>query len=240
MIDDVLAACLVVAFPVWNMWKSLTGRRTDPDNRVTFYLRSGVMSVAFLLLLACDWWLTGRSLTILGLDVPVSTEGIIGLIIAIVLIVAQITASWFESRKVRSNPEMAAKVRRASGNILPRNKRELGMWLVLSVLFGCGWELLYRGFLLYFLTPLIGVVGAICLAALAYGAGHGYKTRGQFIGSIAMAFAFTIAYALTRSLWWLMLLHTAFAVVGGCGSYFRERKDDRKGGEASSDVPELA
>jgi membrane protease YdiL (CAAX protease family) len=72
-----------------------------------------------------------------------------------------------------------------------------------------GWEILYRGFLLWFLSPYIGIAGAICLASFAYGLARGYQGRRQLVGSIASAFAFTVAFAITRSLWWLMLLHAA-------------------------------
>jgi len=70
-----------------------------------------------------------------------------------------------------------------------------------------GWEVLYRGFLLLVLTPVIGLPLAIAASALAYGIGHGYENPKQLIGSIISAFFFTIAYAWTQSLWWLILVH---------------------------------
>ena len=59
---------------------------------------------------------------------------------------------------------------------------------------------------------MTGLPLAVALAAIAYGAGHGYKNAKQFAGSIAAAFAFTIGYALTGSLWWLIVLHAAAPV----------------------------
>lgn len=50
---------------------------------------------------------------------------------------------------------------------------------------------------------------AVVLAAVSYGAGHGYKSFKQFAGSIGVSLAFTIGYALTGSLWWLIVLHAA-------------------------------
>ena len=47
----------------------------------------------------------------------------------------------------------------------------------------------------------------------AYGAAHGYKNPRQFAGSIAASFAFAIGYALTGSLWWLIVLHAAAPVT---------------------------
>lgn len=39
--------------------------------------------------------------------------------------------------------------------------------------------------------------GGVVAAALTYGAAHGFKSRGQFAGSIVAAIAFTIGYAAT-------------------------------------------
>lgn len=69
-----------------------------------------------------------------------------------------------------------------------------------------GWEILYRGFILL-LTPNTGLPIAITISALAYGIAHGYRSPKQLIASIVSAFAFTIAYALTHSLWWLIVIH---------------------------------
>src|SRR5471032_1066689 len=46
-----------------------------------------------------------------------------------------------------------------------------------------------------------------------YGAGHGFENVKQFLGSIVAAFAFTVEYALTGSLWWLIVLHAAAPVT---------------------------
>ena len=69
-------------------------------------------------------------------------------------------------------------------------------------------------------------MAAVCIAALTYGAAHGYKNRTQFVASVISAFVFTIAFVLTGSLWWLMLIHTAIGIAGGIGSYKRAIKGD--------------
>lgn len=62
------------------------------------------------------------------------------------------------------------------------------------------------------MTPNTGVPLAVVLAALAYGAAHGYHNPRYLFGSIAMASGFTTAYALTGSLWWLIVLHASVPV----------------------------
>jgi membrane protease YdiL (CAAX protease family) len=145
--------------------------------------------------------------------------GLVGLGIAVALFVALAIVEAVAKYKRAGRNDAKARQRLEGNELLPRNRQELILFLGFGLLAGCGWELLYRGFLIWFLVPRIGMVGATCVAALAYGAAHGYKTRGQFAGSMISAFAFTIAFVLSGSLWWLMLIHTMVALVGGINSY---------------------
>ncbi|MGA9795991.1 MAG: hypothetical protein WBQ17_10715 [Rhizomicrobium sp.] len=44
-------------------------------------------------------------------------------------------------------------------------------------------------------------------------------TRRGYLSSIGTAFAFTIAYALARSLWWPMLIHSFMGLYGAWSGY---------------------
>ncbi|UUZ47953.1 CPBP family intramembrane metalloprotease [Massilia sp. B-10] len=89
----------------------------------------------------------------------------------------------------------------------------------MSLFIGVGWELLYRGFLMLVLPGVLGTVGAILATSIAYGVSHGYKNRGQFVGSIISAFLFTMGYVLSHSLWWLIVLHLLAPVYMGIMGY---------------------
>jgi membrane protease YdiL (CAAX protease family) len=143
----------------------------------------------------------------------------IGLAVAVALVVVLAVVAIITKRKHKGRNNDKAADRFAKNQLLPRTRHELTLFLVFALLAGCGWELLYRGFLIWFLVPYVGTMVAICIAALAYGAAHGYKSRKQFLASIISAFAFTVAFVLTGSLWWLMLIHTAAGFAGGFASY---------------------
>ncbi|MBS0558117.1 MAG: CPBP family intramembrane metalloprotease [Proteobacteria bacterium] len=220
MIDYVLAILLIVVMPARALYKSRRGARPDAD-RVKRYLLSSAIIVGLLGLLCYAWVHAARAATLLGLDMPLSPRGIVGFVIAAVIIAALAFVTVFKKRKNQGSKSEAAKLRLEGNESLPRNRRELCLFLLFALLAGCGWELLYRGFLIWFLVPHTGTIGAICIAALAYAAAHGYKNRTQFIASIVSAFAFTIAFVLTASLWWLMLIHTLIGFVGGFAGYKR-------------------
>jgi hypothetical protein len=49
--------------------------------------------------------------------------------------------------------------------------------------------------------------------------GHGYQGVGKMAASIVSALLFTLAYVLTGSLWWLMLLHVLLPLYMGLSGY---------------------
>ena len=219
VLDIVLMICLILILPAWQLWKSI--RKSSPaiTARSTRY-RQAMLRIALLLsLLAVDWWCSARPMSLLGFDMPLSTRGQIGLGIAAVLIIGVLVGDLISSRRQNNDKRAAHHARFEKNDFLPRTSAEFRGFSVLAIMLGAGWEILYRGFLLVSLTPLIGTVGAVCIAAVAYGLAHGFQSRGQFFGSIISAFLFTIAYALTLSLWWLMLVHTFMALLGGWTSY---------------------
>jgi len=101
----------------------------------------------------------------------------------------------------------------AAAAMMPQTVSERRLAVVAFVVIGVAWEVLYRGYLLWRLTPRLGLIGAIVVAALAYGLAHGVKTARQLGASLAAAFVFTIAYALTKSLWWLMIIHAGLPLL---------------------------
>lgn len=228
MIEFALAACLIFVLPARAIWKSLRKPIPLQSNRAARYARSSGLVVILLLVLGGDWWWSGRPWAGLGFDLPLSARGEAGLIIAVLLIVVLLAVAQVSERRLSAEKRAAQRAKLAGNELLPRSAGELRGFLLLALLVGAGWEVLYRGFLLWVLSPLVGMVAAVCVAALAYGLAHGYKSRGQLLGSIVSAFAFTIAFAVTHSLWWLMLLHTFFAMYGGFTSYRMFRGNESK------------
>lgn len=218
MIDYVLVVLLVGAMPARALYKDLHDKRI-PENRQEKYIRSSAIIFGLLALLWYAWTHAARSPALIGLDIPVSTRGMIGLAIAAVLFVVLLIAGTLTKRKHKDRKSEKTAGRLPKNNLIPHTRRELGLFLVFALLAGCGWELLYRGFLMWFFVPHVGTAGAVCVAALAYGAAHGYKNRAQFLASMVSAFAFTIAFVLTGSLWWLMFIHTAVGFAGGFAGY---------------------
>ncbi|HEX7324093.1 MAG TPA: CPBP family intramembrane glutamic endopeptidase [Rhodanobacteraceae bacterium] len=222
MIDWLLAILLILALPGWAIWKSRRPRKPPSAQRTLGYIKAIMLTVVLLAVCLLNWWRAGQPWRALGFDVPLSLRGEIGLALAVLLLVIAAIASRIASRKASYDSNAAPKPASDEDPLAPRTRQELWLLIIVVVLLGAGWEILYRGFLLWLLVPRVGSVAAICIAALAYGLAHGCKDWKGALISIGIAFAFTIAYALTYSLWWLMLIHVAIA-LGAVVIGFRSR-----------------
>ena len=217
VLDFALTAYLVLFLPARRLWKGPDKKASAKTSRSPPYARNIARMGILISVLTVDWWWSGRSIAALGLAIPILRLGQIGLGIAAVLVLALMIATWFSMKRLSGDKLVAAQTKLDSLDLIPRKPADWFGFLLSVALLGSGWEILYRGYLLWVLSPLIGTIGAVAVAALAYGLGHGFKNRGQQIGNVASAFVFTIAYAATHSLWWLIVVHVALPLSAALG-----------------------
>lgn len=212
ILDWALIAYLLLGLPAYNNWKAWRkqvraarpGPAAAPESKYLGTLIAALIPLTTLVLVFA--W-TGRSPRLLGLDIPPPAFGTWALLVAIVLL------AWFYADHYRSERRMTEQEREdylgklAGVESTPRTRSEFWQFALLALCVGAGWELLFRGYLMLVLPPLVGTAGAVILAALAYGIGHKFKSVKMLIASIVSALLFTIGYVLTNSLWWLMLVH---------------------------------
>ncbi|WP_402718856.1 CPBP family intramembrane glutamic endopeptidase [Janthinobacterium rivuli] len=214
MLNILLTLYLLFVFPALNVWRSL---RPKSNKLRPLLLRYWSMSWHILVLLSIfgiGSWQAGYTLREIGFDLPLSSAGTWGLAFAVMLLCSISLAGRIIER--RKAPLARAENERKlldSSFPWPRTGAETLAFAASMSLTSAGWEILYRGFVLLVLTPSTGLPIAIAASALAYGIGHGYKNPKQLIASIVSAFVFTIAYALTHSLWWLIVIHVGLPLI---------------------------
>jgi membrane protease YdiL (CAAX protease family) len=205
LLDLILAFLLLIVLPARALWRSQTKPLETP--RIRKYTVTILMVTSLVTILWIDWWIAGRSADALGLGLPTTTPALIGLGVSAGLLALFCILIWHK----REAP--APEAERAARELLPQTASEIRMFVSFSLAVGFGWEVLYRGFLLFYLPLHINFVPAVIVSAIAYGAGHGFKNFGQFAGSIVAALAFAIGYALTANLWWLAILHVGLPLL---------------------------
>lgn len=206
LLDCLLVAVLCLIIPFRQLRDSLRLARSCPPRSLAIRAQAnfGMLGVP-LVLLALDWWISGRSAAALGLALPIAWRGEIGLAIALLLSGGFMIASLRPTDK--TSREVALK-RFEDAGLLVKNPSEITIFVPLAFLIGCGGEVLFRGFLFWAFLPFLGTVGTVAVMTLAYGLGHGFGDWRAALGSLVSAFLFAVAFALTQSLWWLMIFHT--------------------------------
>lgn len=227
MIELALAVYLLLVMPAQQMWRSLrkgaprVPRRECPRRQRYWSMTARLAAMLAVLAAAC--WYQGRTPDELGLGWP-GTAGQWGIGLALVLVLLLHVGATAQERRMDAAARAQLAAALEDGVAPPRTACELAAFLVMCLVLGAGWEILYRGFLLLVLTPHTGMAGAVVLAALAYGIGHGFSTPRQFAGSIVSAFAFTTAYALSGSLWWLIVIHIGAPAGMGIAAWLRHKR----------------
>jgi hypothetical protein len=107
---------------------------------------------------------------------------------------------------------------------LPQSTLELQSFYRVSVTAGIVEEIVYRGFVLWYLALLMPMWAAVVASSLAFGVGHIYQgvngaTRAGLVG-----LAFAIFYVVTGSIWLPIIAHALLDIIQGATMYEILRK----------------
>lgn len=214
-IDLLIFIYAVVAMPALSV---INGRRLGADpagSLVPRYWRTMIRGWLSAALVLAAWIGLHRNYAAIGLDIPVGEYGLYGLLLvaaaAIGLGVVHLNIGWVVTPK--RYPELRAQMREIK--ILPRTTGEMLVFVGVALTAGLWEELMYRGFLIWFIAPYTGIIVAIVLSSLIFGLGHGYQGPRGIARTFVLGALFAIAYVCTQSLWWIMAAHALVDLWGG-------------------------
>ncbi len=222
--DHIFAGVLVIGIPLYAAvfaWPRMKARLASDDPGVR--PRTYWLNIVLLWLLATAamtiWQKAGRSPAELGFEVVAGWRFWTALAVALVL-GGLLTVQY---RLALRSPKTRRKLRRQfdqAAAFVPRNRREMTHFAALSLTAGICEEILYRGFLIWYVAQftgfsLGGLAAAVTLAAIVFGVSHLYqgpKNASQIFG---LAIVMGVLYVLSESLWIVMALHAYIDVAGG-------------------------
>lgn len=94
--------------------------------------------------------------------------------------------------------------------VMPSTRRELAASWTSSLFAGCGEEIVYRGFLLWYATALTGPVAGLLLSSLLFGLSHGYQSRRGMVFATLAGLALGAIYLASESLALVMWAHATY------------------------------
>ncbi len=189
-----------------------------PDARSRQYRKTIVRQWALTFAASAVWFRAGRSAEELGLGVPSGPRFWMGLVAAAALAILWrrmfLAAVHDEAGRERLISQLNA-VR----PLLPSSVGELRYFTALSITAGICEELLFRGYLIWYLTAYVGLPAASVLSGVAFGLGHLYQGRPQALKIIFVGFVFVLFYVGTGTLWIPMALHALLDAAQGRAAY---------------------
>ena len=218
-LDLIPFVAAAAAMPLFSIYNGTRIARAPDAPLIPRYAQTLARGAAVTLLLLGLWTYTGRPLARLGLDWPIGNIGLImlGLVgVAAVILGAQLI---FLGRVTKPNriARFHAQIREIK--ILPRTTPELYVFLLVAGMAGVWEELLYRGFLLWFLEPYLTIWGAVAFSTAVFALGHIYQGWKGIPRAGGIGLLFAIGYVFSASLWWLIALHALVDLFGGLAAW---------------------
>lgn len=219
LVDHLFVLLLFVVQPIYGAWayRRYVARveAGEPSNRIRLYGENFVLEWVALGVLALAWYLFGRPAADLGFVAPGGTGFWFG---AGVLLLATVylVVSWRSALKMSDDEK--AKHRESFGilvHLMPQTDRDYRYFFGLSITAGIVEEILYRGFVFWYLLMLMPVWAVIIVSAVAFGLGHSYQGAAGVVRVTLIGLAFGIFYVVTGSIWLPMLAHAVLDIVQG-------------------------
>jgi membrane protease YdiL (CAAX protease family) len=239
-LDHVFAVLLAVLFPIraaFFGYRRLTTADPDEVPRVRMWLYRQGIAIQWVLVAGAValWAWQRRSWAMLGV-VPRLTWGLFGVAAGFTVVALYVLS---QRRKALDDEEALSRLRRQMRNVermMPRSPDELRWFGRLAVTAGICEELLYRGYLIWYLSSWVAVVPAAIVASVVFGFGHAYQgPRGIAVTALVGAFLSAI-YLLTGSLIACVVIHAMMDLYAGHMAHAAFSRDEAVPAESVSET----
>lgn len=171
---------------------------------------------AFALLL---WGITERPWSWLGVELDFDRW----FFVALGLTMAAIVALLVQVRRIATAEQKELEQIKAQFGkmalIIPQNGNELVRFNLLSITAGIVEEILWRGFLIWYLSQIMPLWTAALLSSIGFGLAHAYQGWAQLPKITLVGTALAGLYILSGSIWLPMLLHASVDILQGRLAY---------------------
>ncbi|HLG97560.1 MAG TPA: CPBP family intramembrane glutamic endopeptidase [Bryobacteraceae bacterium] len=218
-LDHVLFAAICAGLPLLDwLWmyprfvRATAERRPGARERgyaITMLSSWGLMACVLAL-----WIALGRPLDTLRLGIGYPMRGGIGLALAALYALL----AWAQKRAVLKQPDAAELVRRQLGKaeaLMPRSAREYRLFMLVAITAGICEEILFRGFVMWYLTVWTSAIPAALISSVLFGLAHTYIGIPHVIRSAIVGAVLAALVLGTGSLWAAMALHAVIDLSSG-------------------------
>lgn len=218
-VDHIFMLLLFVAQPIHG---ALSYRRYlrrieagEPADRVRMYFWTIVLEWSALFVLFVSWFFLRRPPGDLGFVSPGGTGFYVGAVL-LAAMCGWLLYSWVKAKNMTG--EDRAKQLAALGDLVhfaPSSQRDLRWFVSLSLTAGIVEEIVYRGFVIWYLALLMPAWAAVLVSSVGFGLGHSYQGISGASRCALIGLALGFLYLLTGSIWLPILAHFLFDALQG-------------------------
>ncbi|MEO7323214.1 MAG: CPBP family intramembrane glutamic endopeptidase [Dokdonella sp.] len=218
-LDFLYVALLTTAFLLdgFVLWPSFLRRSQRAPARARLWIWSCWMSMLWTLVAVgvASWFLKNRTWEALGL-VAISGWKLwaaVGLVLALAIAFGGSIA-----KLVRIDDSKRKSVRSQYGTLavmLPHTRAELYWFVALSLTAGFCEEFIFRGYLIWFFQPTLGLWGAAGMSVIAFAAAHAYQGMSGIVKTGILGTLLTIVVLACGSIWPAIALHALIDIGAG-------------------------
>lgn len=223
LLDHGFVFIFVIVFPIagfFGFHRLL--RRADAGesvNRSQLYRNTSIGHWTLFLMCMALWAGEARLWAALGFALQLDLQ----FALAAILTALGIAVLLMQSRQVKAaTQEEITGIKRRFGRlaiIMPRNGNELARFYGLSITAGIVEEILWRGFLIWYLSQFMPLWAAALVSTLGFAMAHAYQGLSHLPQITAVGAAFAGLYLLAGSIWLPIILHAAVDIVQGRLAY---------------------
>jgi membrane protease YdiL (CAAX protease family) len=183
------------------------------------------------------WASRARPFTVLGFGIGSPLRLGIGLALA----GAVVGLLRLQRRAIFARPERFELVLRQVGSarpLLPHTRGELRGFKLLSITAGICEEIMYRGYIWWYVAVWTGPVAAAAISSILFGAGHLYLDRKSAVRAGIVGAVMAGIVLGCGSLWPAMILHAAIDINSGSLAFHALRR--AQGGSPETGIPAAA
>lgn len=187
-------------------------RETGEHGRIVAYRHTLMTVSGFALVLIAMWLLQDRTWSELGLRVSAPIQLAYGTLLCAVVLFG--TMAQFHAALKSDEPGLGG-VSEDLLAFMPRSHREQWWFRAISINAGVSEELIFRGYLIWYLAQMMGTIQAAILSVILFTAAHSYQGLKQ-VPALAFISAVIVGlYFLSGSLWLPILFHAVFDMMQG-------------------------
>lgn len=222
-VDHIFILLLFVAQPIIGVIET---RRYDTRakagiafDRRRFYRQTALVEWAFLAALGTAWILLERQVADLGIVRPGGPGFWIGA--GVVLVMAGVLLHSYRAATQASTTEKARQAD-ALGKLIryvPQSAADLRRFVGVSVTAGIVEEIVYRGFVIWYLGQYMSPWLAVGASSVVFGLGHSYQGASGALRCGLVGLAFGLCYVGTGSIWLPIIAHILLDILQGATIY---------------------